>query len=168
MALANSQTAHAWLAVNEVTDGAWFLPRGSETCHIEHYDDCPSHEGAMALWHIRSCGQDQTECGAGRGQYIHLVVYLKYGTLRLLYPDVHVPPHGIVRFIQSQSAGVQYTTSDDELFPSVTPIPLGDPVCQKVIRVQDPHESSFITFPQWFSMPQTWDCDNAPDRARVP
>jgi hypothetical protein len=177
IALANSQTAHAWLAVNQVADNVLFLAGGSLYCNATDYFGCNSHDESMALGHTRSCGQDQTECGAGQGQDLSLAADLQ-GSFRLLYPAVHVPPNGIVTFLRAPPgmplAGVYYTISDNEIRPGTTPYFVGNPVCQDWIGVVDPNGNCSAngcqgsTDYKWVNQPTTTLCDNAPDRARVP
>ena len=130
IAIATSQTANAWKAINNIDNNVYFLNCSYQSTH-PYPGICPkksayiSYDGEMALGHTLSCGQDQTSCGAGHGQDIYVAVPL-VGAVRLLYPYVHVPPHGVVSF----SPGF-YTASDDDLYPSIWPIPKPSPICQR-------------------------------------
>ena len=166
IAIATSQTANAWKAINNIDNNVYFLNCWSNPIGIPYRGICPkpsryiSYDGEMALGHTLSCGQDQTSCGAGQGQDIYVEVRL-VGAVRLLYPYVHVPPHGVVSF----SPGF-YTTSDDELYPSIWPLPMPSPICQqwtKVVSQDEPDTFAHI----WVEIGQFL-CDQAPDRHRVP
>ena len=126
IAIATSQTANAWQAINNIDDNVYFISSTGRAdlplCAPQTYPQCAHHHnGKLALGHTVSCGQDERICGAGHGQDIFVDVPL-VGALRLLYPAVHVPPHGVVSF----SPGF-YTTSDDELHPSYVQIPMPPP-----------------------------------------
>ena len=122
---------------------------------IHGYED---YDGEMALGHTLSCGQDLTKCGAGHGQDIFVAVPL-VGAMRLLYPAVHVPPHGVVSF----SPGF-YTMFDGERKPSIVQIPMQSPICQ---RWED-NNLSYMAEHYWVVQENTSVCDQAPDRHRVP
>ena len=165
IAIATSQTANAWEAINNIDNNVYFLT--CSTDNIKHgvcANSYMDHDGEMALGHVLSCGQDQEECGAGQGQDIYVEVRL-VGAVRLLYPSVHVPPNGVVSF----SPGF-YTTSDDELFPSIVQIPSQSPLCQKWTHCslnKTGFEGCYYAQYSWINQP-TRVCDQAPDRGRVP
>ena len=165
IAIATSQTANAWQAINNIDDNVYFLECSKATwipfrqfCSYPH--SYQSYDGEMALGHVLSCGQDSVFCGAGHGQDINVAVPL-VGALRLLYPAVHVPPHGVVSFTPGF-----YTTSDDELYPSIWPIPMPSPICQQWTKIVEPkYQEDYIHI--WVEIGQFL-CDQAPDRHRVP
>ena len=165
IAIATSQTANAWQAINNIDNNVYFLECSKATwipfrqfCSYPH--SYQSYDGEMALGHVLSCGQDSVFCGAGHGQDINVAVPL-VGALRLLYPAVHVPPHGVVSFTPGF-----YTTSDDELYPSIWPIPMPSPICQQWTKIVEPkYQEDYIHI--WVEIGQFL-CDQAPDRHRVP
>ena len=169
IAIATSQTANAWQAINNIDNNVYFLTcssifptsyNGSLCYNTDYFTGYEDYDGEMALGHTLSCGQDQKKCGAGHGQDLFVAVPL-VGAVRLLYPAVHVPPHGVVIFSPRF-----YTTSDDELFPSIVQIPTGQSFCQKwswekcIYPYNDYNHC-------WVNADDTL-CDQAPDRHRVP
>ena len=163
IAIATSQTANAWQAINNIDNNVYFLNCSSyfanmtgAHCHNDRHIE--SYDGEMALGHVLSCGQYQKECGAGQGQDIYVAVPL-VGAVRLLYPSVHVPPNGVVSF----SPGF-YTTSDDELNPSQDQIPMQSPICQRWML----HAVYGKRIYKWIDQKNKSVCDQAPDRHRVP
>ena len=112
MAIATSQTASAWLAVNYIANDVLFLNCADINC--SSLDKGGRFDGMMRLGHIVSCGQNEARCGKSQGMDMHVaIVDPIYPKFRLLYPSVYIPPHGIVQF-----SGGQYTTSLDEYQPS--------------------------------------------------
>ena len=166
IAIATSQTANAWKAINNTDNNVYFLNCSSKPIRIPYRGICPkpsayiSYDGEMALGHTLSCGQDQKKCGAGHGQDIFVAVPL-VGAVRLLYPAVHVPPHGVVSFSPRF-----HTTSDDEQKPSIVQIPTEQPFCQKWSweKCRYPYNDFNHC---WVNADDTL-CDQAPDRHRVP
>ena len=154
IAIATSQTANAWKAINNIDDNIYITKR-TDSGYWEF-----NHDGELALGHTVSCGQDRIECRNGPdevGQDLSVEVPL-VGAVRLQYPAVYVHPHGIVIF----SPGF-YTTSDDELYPSIVQIPMQPPKCLKWTRKCSTCTSFF-----WLTLDTTALCDQAPDRHRVP
>jgi len=167
IAIATSQMANAWQAINNIDNNVYFLTcspnetfNGSLCYNTDLLVGYEDYDGEMALGHTLSCGQDQKKCGAGHGQDIFVAVPL-VGAMRLLYPAVHVPPHGVVSF----SPGF-YTTSADEQKPSIVQIPTQQPFCQKWTEKSC---DGMIRFGChfWVDADDTL-CDQAPDRHRVP
>ena len=165
IAIATSQTANAWQAINNIDNNVYFLncsspyANPSSQCSYEASEGVRKYDGEMALGHVLSCGQDHWKCGAGHGQDLFVAVPL-VGALRLLYPSVHVPPNGVVSF----SPGF-YTTSDDELYPSTDQIPMPKPVCQSWTKIYKPVNDYQY---EWVDEPTPLRCDQASDRHRVP
>ena len=162
IAIATSQTANAWKAINNIDNNVYFLACSSyaNSSYLCPYDfEYEDYDGEMALGHTLSCGAYQKECGSGHGQDIFVAVPLD-GALRLLYPAVYVPPYGVVSF----SPG-SYTTSDLEEYPAqLGSIPMPSPVCQRYMLVS---QYNFQNIYGWKAQPQSL-CDQAPDRHRVP
>ena len=152
IAIATSQTANAWQAINNIDNNVYFYYY--KTTQTDQYN----YDGELALGHTVSCGQDERRCGSGKGQDIYVAVPL-VGAVRLLYPAVHVPPHGVVSF----SPGF-YTTSADERNPSQDQIPMQSPMCQRWMAYDGWYTTSF----SWIDQENTSVCDQAPDRHRVP
>ena len=148
IAIATSQTANAWQAINNIDNNVYFYWTQASKEHKAHYD------GELALGHTVSCDADSKWCGSGHGQDIFVAVPL-VGAVRLWYPAVHVPPHGVVIF----SPGF-YTTSDDELHPSRVQIPMPPPICKQ-------WDFTWAYAWRWLDRDMSL-CDQAPDRHRVP
>ena len=124
MAIATSQTASAWLAVNYIANDVEFLNCAVIDCRL--LDKGGRFDGMMRLGHIVSCGQNEARCGNSQGMDMHVaIVDPIYPKFRLLYPSVYIPPHGIVQF-----SGGQYTTSLDEYQPSAEVVSMPSPRCQ--------------------------------------
>lgn len=174
MAIATSQTANAWRVKNGIDDDVYFIKAGdSTTCDSEaaHADGlrCDYHDGSMSIGETMSCMALTIECGWDEGQDIMLMVPLD-GPVRLVYPPVHVTPHGELRFERSQSGGLEYTLITHGTTPasSDTHIPLGPPICQeyKVGGVQHEEDQQWlVNF--WAPAPAAY-CEEASDRHRVP
>ena len=168
IAIATSQMANAWKAINNIDNNVYFLTcssifptsyNGSLCYNTDYFTGYEDYDGEMALGHTLSCGAYQKECGSGHGQDIFVAVPLD-GALRLLYPAVYVPPYGVVSF----SPG-SYTTSDLEEYPAqLGSIPMPSPVCQRYMLVS---QYNFQNIYGWKAQPQSL-CDQAPDRHRVP
>ena len=164
IAIATSQTANAWQAINNIDYNVYFLTCSKSALLPEQ--TCPNantyefYDGEMALGHTLSCGQDLTKCGAGHGQDIFVAVPL-VGAVRLLYPSVHVPPNGVVSFSQ----GI-YIWARDENNPNAQPIAMQPPICQKWTQVSPSYPIMVYPF-MWIEHDMSL-CDQAPDRHRVP
>ena len=148
IAIATSQTANAWKAINNIDDNI-YITRRTDSGYAEF-----NHDGELALGHTVSCGQDSNWCGSGKGQDIFVTVPL-VGAVRLQYPAVHVPPNGVVIFGPGY-----YTTSDDELYPSNVQIPMPTPICQQ-------YYWTLAYLWRWLDRDMSL-CDQALDRHRVP
>ena len=168
IAIATSQTANAWKAINNIDDNVYFL-----NCnYVGHGGGCSNprkynqYDGEMKLGHPLSCGQDQKECGAGKGQDIYVAVPLA-GKVRLLYPPVYVNPHGMVLFKREG-----YITANDEHDPNIANGTVRDyrpPSCQKSTQqVVDIVDTDDIYDEFWVTQPTAILCDQAFDRRRAP
>ena len=169
IAIATSQTANAWQAINNIDNNVYFLTcssifptsyNGSLCYNTDYFTGYEDYDGEMALGHTLSCGQDLTKCGAGHGQDIFVAVPL-VGAVRLLYPSVHVPPNGVVSFSQ----GI-YIWARDENNPNAQPIAMQPPICQKWTQVSPSYPIMVYPF-MWIEHDMSL-CDQAPDRHRVP